>query len=164
MILIVYETQQRVRPKHNKIGTFTIEKFGQSKQGPPTPFWLLSSVWCSLLMSWLTKQTFSGYESAREGHGKATSLQLDEARDVTELAGLSPVLFVPHHFSYSIHLNSQTSQDPVSVQGGPKCLQMALPPVAMEIQPNQRSLWTAWLGIWINTKRGLRDRSGSRLV
>lgn len=117
-----------------------METFGQSKQGPVTPLWLLSGVWCSLFMSWLTKQTFSGYEAAQEGHGKATSLQLDEARDVTELAGPSPALFVPHHFSPFTHLHSPPSQDPVSVQGGPKCLQMALPPVVMEMQPNQCSL------------------------
>lgn len=40
---------------------------------------------------------------------------------------------------------------------------MVLPPVAMEIQPKQHSLRPAWLGIWINTKRWLRDRSGRRL-
>lgn len=40
---------------------------------------------------------------------------------------------------------------------------MALPPVATEIRPEQCSLWNDWLGTWINTKRWLRGRSGSRL-
>lgn len=58
-----------------------------------------------------------------------------------------------HHISYFLLFESQTTQDLVSVQGAPKCLQMVLPPVAMEIQPKQCSLWAVWLGIWVKTKR-----------
>lgn len=96
LTLVVYETQQWVRSKYNKNGTLIIEKVGQRKH-----FLWLSSVHGVLLTSQLAGQKFLEYEFSQEGHGKATSLQLEQAREVTGWERLAFLLFVPPSFSSS---------------------------------------------------------------
>jgi len=88
----------------------------------------------------LAEQKFSGYEFFQKGYGKASGLQLEEVREVTGLARLPSVLFVPPSFFILFTSNLKPSQELISVYGGLTCLQVALPPVTMEIQPKQRSL------------------------